>query len=198
MSGIVLPALLILAGIVAAFVTYRNIRRGGARFYTLERETVLRRALLSLAACVLFLLGASGLLFYQRQQLLDALAPPSEEVLDAAAGGSGTPVPVGTPFVEQFPPTPTATSTTPQPTESPTPTLCRGVVEGTGGNGLTMRDAPQGAELIVLPDGTLLTVLEDAPVESGGLTWRRVRAVGGDEGWVAQDFLTVRQPCGDE
>lgn len=197
MNGIVLPALLILAGVAAAFVTYRNIRRGGARFYTLERETVLRRALLGLAATVLFLLAASGLLFFQRQQLLDTLNPPAEEVLDAAEG-NGTPQPVGTPFIEQFPPTATATSTTPQPTETATPTVCRGVVEGTGGNGLTMRDAPQGAEIVVLPDGTLLTVLDDAPLEAGGLVWRKVRAVGGDEGWVAEDFLTIRAPCGEQ
>lgn len=196
MTGIVLPALLILGGIIAAFVTYRNIRRGGARFYTLERETVLRRALLSLAACVLFLLAAIALLFYQRQQLLVALFPPEATV--EAAGSAGTPGPVGTPFIEQFPPTATATSTTPEPTIAPTEELCRGVVEGTGGNGLTMRDAPQGAEIIVLPDGTLLTVLNDAPIESGGLIWRKVRAVGGDEGWVAEDFLTVRSPCGGE
>lgn len=195
MSGIVLPVLLIIGAIAAAFVTYRNIRRGGARFYTLERETVLRRALLSLGATVLFFLGAIGLLFFQRQTLLEALAPPTEEVLDA---GGNTTTPAGTPFVEVFPPTPSATSTTPQPTVTATPVLCRGVVEGTGGNGLTMRDAPQGAEIIVLPDGTLLTVLEDAPIESGGLVWRKVRAVGGDEGWVAENYLTVRAPCGDQ
>ncbi len=61
-----------------------------------------------------------------------------------------------------------------------------------------MRGAPQGDEISVLPDGTLLTVLNDAPIESGGLIWRKVRAVGGDEGWVAEDFLTVRSPCGAE
>jgi hypothetical protein len=52
--------------------------------------------------------------------------------------------------------------------------------------------------LTVLAEGTLLTVLEDAPVQEGDLTWRKVRAVGGDEGWVADAFLTIRAPCGDE
>jgi SH3-like domain-containing protein len=37
--------------------------------------------------------------------------------------------------------------------------------------------------------------LEDEPVESGGFNWRKVRLVGGDEGWVAEDFLTIRAPC---
>ena len=72
-----------------------------------------------------------------------------------------------------------------------TPTVCRAVVEGTGGNGIYLRDAPQGEQLVILPDGTLLTVLEDAPVEAGGFVWRKVRAVGGEEGWAAQDFLTM-------
>ncbi|MEZ4515881.1 MAG: hypothetical protein R3C44_03240 [Chloroflexota bacterium] len=49
----------------------------------------------------------------------------------------------------QFPPTPTATSSVSPATESPTVEVCRGVVDGTGGNGLTMRDAPQGAEVVV-------------------------------------------------
>jgi hypothetical protein len=71
-------------------------------------------------------------------------------------------------------------------------------VEGTSGNGLTMRDAPNGGELLVLAEGTLLTVLEDAPVQEAELVWRKVRAVGGDEGWVAEDFLTIRAPCGNE
>ena len=39
------------------------------------------------------------------------------------------------------------------------------------------------------------TVLEDATVESGGFNWRKVRLVGGDEGWVAEEFLTIRAPC---
>jgi len=40
-----------------------------------------------------------------------------------------------------------------------------------------------------------LTVLDDPPQESGGFVWRKVRVVGGEEGWVAQDFLVIRAPC---
>ena len=74
--------------------------------------------------------------------------------------------------------------------------VCRAVVEGTSGSGIYLRDAPQGAELVILQEGTLLTVLEDAPVDAGGIVWRKVRAVGGEEGWAAEQFLTIRQPCG--
>jgi hypothetical protein len=193
LTGTFLPIALFVAALAATFLTYRNIRRGGARFYTLEREIILRRGLITLVAATLLYTGALAILYYQRQQLIIAALPPEEATAEAA--GNGAPAITSTPLLEQFPPTPSPTSLTPQPTETATPTVCRGVVEGTGGNGLRMRDAPNGEELVVLPDGTLLTVLEDAPTEADGVIWRKVRAVGGEEGWVAEDFLTIRAPC---
>lgn len=198
MNGIFLPILLMAAAIFAALATYRNIRRGGARFYTLEREIVLRRAALTLIISVLLFLAAFGLMFFQRQQLVAVNAPASDQT--AAGGEEGDISPAVTPtlLLEQFPPTPSPTSLTPEPTVTPTPVVCRAVVEGTGGNGLYLRDAPQGAEMVILADGTLLTVLEDAPVEAGGVIWRKVRAIGGEEGWAAETFLTIRAPCGTD
>lgn len=195
MTGLALPILLFVGALAATFFTYRNIRRGGARFYTLEREIVLRRATVTLVIAAALYSGGLGILYYQRQQLIEASQPPEEE----AADGVNAPV-VTTPTVmlEVFPPSPEPTSLTPQPTVTVTPTVCRAVVEGTGGNGIYLRDAPQGAELVILAEGTLLTVLEDAPVEAGGFVWRKVRAVGGEEGWAAEDFLTIRAPCGEE
>lgn len=189
-----LPLLLFAGAIVATFLTYRNIRRGGARFYTLEREIVLRRAMVTLVAASVLYTAALGLIYMQRQQLIEALQPPEEQ--EAADGTTSPAITTPTPMLEVFPPTPEPTSLTPAPTATVTPTVCRAVVEGTGGNGIYLRDAPQGEQLVILPDGTLLTVLEDAPVEAGGFVWRKVRAVGGEEGWAAQDFLTIRAPCG--
>jgi hypothetical protein len=193
MSGLLLPILLFAGALAATFMTYRNIRRGGARFYTLEREIVLRRAMVTLVGAAVLYTATLGLLYFQRQQLIADLLPPEEE----AAGGVNSPV-VTTPTVmlEVFPPSPEPTSLTPQPTMTVTPTVCRAVVEGSGGNGIYLRDAPQGAELVILPEGTLLTVLEDAPVDAGNFVWRKVRAVGGEEGWAAEEFLTIRAPCG--
>jgi hypothetical protein len=130
-------------------------------------------------------------LVYQKQQ-----AGP-ETVLEPIPGESGLAEATVTPtvVVEQFPPTPTATPDIVVPTATATPIVCRAIVDGTSGNGLTLRDVPGGTELAILPDGSVLTVLEDEPLESGGLVWRKVRLVGGDEGWVAQDFLTIRAPC---
>ena len=195
MTGLLLPILLFAGALAATFLTYRNIRRGGARFYTLEREIVLRRAMVTLVAASILYTGALGLLYVQRQQLIEASLPTDEEAVEGVnAPGVTTP----TTMLETFPPSPEPTSLTPQPTATVTPTVCRAVVEGTGGNGIYLRDAPQGTELVILAEGTLLTVLEDAPVEAGGFVWRKVRAVGGEEGWAAQDFLTIRAPCGQE
>lgn len=195
MSGILLPILLFVGALVATFLTYRNIRRGGARFYTLEREIVLRRATVTLVAASVLYTATLGLIYMQRQQLIEALQPPEEE---EASNSDGSPAATPTAMLEVFPPSPEPTSLTPEPTATVTPTVCRAVVEGTSGNGIYLRDAPQGEQLVILAEGTLLTVLEDAPVEAGGLMWRRVRAVGGEEGWAAQDFLTIRAPCGSE
>jgi len=185
-----LPFILAFGGLVAAFMTYRGIRRGGARYYTLEREAMLRRAMLTLLVSVLLFLGSVGLLVYRQQASQDLLLEPS-------VGDEGIVLATITPtaFIEQFPPTATATSTDVQPTVTATPVICRAIVDGTSGNGLTLRDVPGGQELAILPDGSVLTILEDAPAESGGFNWRKVRLVGGDEGWVAEDFLTIRAPC---
>ncbi len=191
MGAFFLPLALALGGLIAALMTYRGIRRGGARYYTLEREAMLRRAMLTLLASVLLFLASIGLLIYDQQQLSPDL------VLDSPAGEEGSVPAAITPtiVVEQFPPTPTATSSVLEPTPTATPIICRAIVEGTSGNGLTLRDVPGGEELAILPDGSVLTVLDDAAVESGGFAWRKVRLVGGDEGWVAEDFLTIRAPC---
>ncbi|MFN2107192.1 MAG: hypothetical protein ACK2U5_16170 [Candidatus Promineifilaceae bacterium] len=190
MGEFFLPLLLVSGGIIAAFMTYRGIRRGGARYYTLEREAMLRRAMLTLLLSVLLFLGSIGVLIYRQQSTSGSAAEPEN-------GEAGVVQATITPtmFVEQFPPTATATSSIVEPTATATPVICRAIVEGTSGNGLTLRDVPGGEEITILPDGSVLTVLEDEPVESGGFNWRKVRLVGGDEGWVAEDFLTIRAPC---
>jgi hypothetical protein len=185
---------LTVAGIVAAISSYRGIRRGGARFYTLEREAMLRRAGYTLLGSLLFFVAAIGLLLYERQQLalIDAPQEPAGEVVVESA-------PTATPTLafESVPPTetPTPTPDPDQPTPTPTPVICRAQITDTGGNGLTLRSAPGGEEITILPEGALVTLLEDDPVSAGGFTWRLVRATGGAEGWLAQEFLTIGSPC---
>jgi hypothetical protein len=194
MSEIIVPLILTFAGLITAFMAYRGIRRGGARFYTLEREAILQRAGLTVLGSAALFLFANGLLIYERQQevALEATAAAVEE--------SGTPLSTPTPVIGlQFPntetPTPTIDATI--PTATATPIICRAVVENTS-FGLYLRDAPNGEDIDLLPEGSVVTLLADEPAEANGFTWRRVRAVGGDEGWVAQDFLTIGSTCGGQ
>jgi hypothetical protein len=183
---------LAVAGIVAALASYRGIRRGGARFYTLEREAMLRRAGYTLLGSALFFMAAIGLLLFERQQML---APEDDPASEALVETMSTPTP--TTFFEDRPPTetPSPTPDPDQPTATPTPLICRAQITDTGGNGLTLRIAPGGDEIVILPEGSLVILLEDEPVSAGGFTWRYVRVTGGSEGWVAQEFLTIGSTC---
>lgn len=192
MSDIFLPLALAFGGFLAAIMAYRDVRRGGARFYTLEREAILRRAGFTLLGAAVLFVGSVGWLVYDRQQLLDEAAAASGELLE------GVPTPTGTPFVETFPPEATLTPTPDLsiPTPTGTPIICRAVVEGTFGNGLTLRESPNGEEIEILADGSILTMLTDEPPQdSGGFIWVKVRSVFGDEGWVARDFVQTSAAC---
>jgi len=190
MNGIFVPIVLAIIGLIMAAATYRGIRRGGARLYTLEREAMLRRANLTLFGAVLLFSATIGLLLMERQQLTTTLEEPQQALEEGLISSP-------TPAIEQFPPT-----TTPIPTPDPnlptptaTPVVCRASIENTGGSGLLLRSTPGGDELSILPEGTLLTLLSDEPAELNGFTWRKVRVIGGDEGWVAEDYLAISAPC---
>jgi hypothetical protein len=44
---------------------------------------------------------------------------------------------------------------------------------------------------VVVPDGTILTLLPEAPQAFNSLTWQRVRTPGGEEGYAATDYFTL-------
>lgn len=192
MSGLFLPIGLVVAAILTAIATYRGIRRGGARFYTLEREALLRRASFTLFSTVILFLAASGILVYERQQMLGTGQPAEGGVIEGEVAITTTPE------INSLPPLPTETATIDAsiPTATPTAVICSAIVEGTFDNGLTLRDAPGGAEVDVLAEASIVTVLtEEEPVEANGFIWRRVRSLFGDEGWVADEFLTFGSGC---
>ena len=189
MSDIVLPLFLSALAFIAALLTYRGIRRGGARFYTLEREAILRRASFSLAVSVLLFLGAVTLLLYQRQQNLTELAMVTGEEVEG--------VPTATATLSSLPPTetPTPTADPNEPTPTATPVICRAIVRGTGGSGLNLRNEPGGEELQVLQEEEIVTLVEEeAPIQAGGTTWVKVRTtITRAEGWVSLDFLFIEK-----
>ncbi len=189
MTGITIPIILAIAAVIAALSAYRGIRRGAARFYTLERESMLRRASFTLLGSMLLFIAAIALLVYGQQQLSAGDAADESGPIAVTA----TPEP----GLQTQPPTPSPTATTDPaiPTATPTAIICRAIVDGTAGSGLTLREAPGGADLAILPDGSILTLLDDAPQEANGFIWRSVRTVAREEGWVVEDFLKIGE-CG--
>lgn len=187
MRDLTIPLIITVVAFVAALAAYRGIRRGGARFYTLEREAMLRRASFTLLASILLFLGAVGLMTYNYQQLLNQGGSTTIETEEGVV--TTTPEPV----IETSPPTPTMTPTPDPnfPTPTATPVICRAIVDGTAGGGLTLRDAPGGEEITILPDGTIVSLLDTEPVEANDFTWLNIRTVAREEGWVVEDFLTI-------
>jgi hypothetical protein len=189
MTGITIPIILAIGAVIAALSAYRGIRRGAARFYTLERESMLRRASFTLLGSMMLFLAAVALLVYGQQQLTGG--PADEESGPIAV--TATPEPE----LQTQPPTPTLTPTLDPaiPTATATAVICRAIVDGTAGSGLTLRSAPGGADITILPDGSILTLLDDEPQEANGFIWRSVRTVAREEGWVVEDFLKIGE-CG--
>lgn len=187
MTGITLPIILAVVALIVGLSAYRGIRRGAARFYTLERESMLRRAGFTLLGSILLFLAAIVLLVYGNRQLITEGVPPEgdDDVIAVTTTSE--------PQLETQPPTPSPTATIDPtiPTATPTAVICRAIVDGTSGSGLTLRDAPGGADITILPDGTILTLLDDAAQEANGFIWRSVRTVAQDEGWVVEDFLKI-------
>lgn len=123
-------------------------------------------------------------------------------------------VPSSTPAAIAQPPTATATSqpsstptsaptfiptiTMPPPTETPrpptaTPTQAMGVVYGTGGLGVVIRDSPNGFRIGGLLDGDEVALI-GGPIELEGLTWWQIRTEEGEEAWMTGTYMATATP----
>lgn len=80
----------------------------------------------------------------------------------------------------------------PLPTLAPTPALPAATIANTGGAGVTLRTTPGGAEVMVLPEGSLVFLLDTAPAATGGRQWRHIRLVDDISGWVVSEFLSLQ------
>jgi hypothetical protein len=87
-------------------------------------------------------------------------------------------------------PVPDDTSTPITPAVTTTP-IARVRVSGTDGTGVNLRAQPRAnaESLGVLPEGTLLDVVGD-DVVANGRTWRNVRTLTGESGWVTAQYLS--------
>jgi len=94
----------------------------------------------------------------------------------------------------QPPPTASATAsptTTEPPTTTPTPP--RGVIFGTGGFGVMLRESPNGAPLGGLFDDTRVQVI-GGPLLIEDTVWWQIRTENGEEGWILGEFLITATP----
>ncbi len=200
MDGTFIPIFLAILGLIAGLIANRTIRRGSARFYALEREALLRRAsFFTLAAVVLFATSV-GLMAYNTQQSRQ-IETDQQTLNDSAATAaantqSNIVIVTTTPVVQNQPDTPVPTETIDPnlPTPTPTPIIRRAYVENTGGAGAYLRDraGTDGEELEILREQTIVTLLDDVqPVDANGFNWIKVRTVAGEEGWVADFYLTI-------
>lgn len=188
MNALIPSIALTVLGMVIGAMAYQNIRRGGARFYTLEREAILRRAGFMAFISILFLVSAVVLLVVERQRTTTEIAVLTGEEEDTS--------PTATPTIASVPPTdmPTATSDPNQPTVTPTQTICRALVQGTAGSGLLLRESPGVGEVEVLQEEAILTLVPEPAQPFGGRTWVKVQTIGLTEGWVATEFLFISDP----
>jgi len=188
-----LPIILTIIGLILAISTYQNIRRGGARFYTLEREAMLRRANVTLALAVLVFMGAVAVMILNSQGETTAESGTETEATTTTVESVTPTPPSGS--IQQFPPTFTPAPTLEEelPTPTITPRIIPAVVTGTGASGLWLRAEPSvtGETVFRLQDGEILSLLEDEPVFDGTYTWVKVRRVDGEQGWVAREFLEI-------
>lgn len=199
MTGTFLPILLAIGGLIAGLMAYRSVQRGGARFYQLERDALLRRAGFLQLATLVLLVSSVGLLVYWQAQAATLVVDGGEvNAAETETSTAETPVPSSTTpaVVQSQPPTlqliPTETPDQNAPTAAPTSIIRRAEVQNTGGSGANLRDGAStlAKEIEVLDEGTLLTLLDDEePLEAEGFTWVHVRTLGGTEGYVVDIYL---------
>jgi uncharacterized membrane protein len=153
----------------------------GARNYVLAIITMSLIVILSLLS-----LGGSILVTVPSSTPAIVAQPPTETATSIPRA-TVTPSPTSTQTPTQVPPTETPRP----PTATPTPSI--GVVFGTGGLGVVIRDAPNGARIGGLLDGDEVELI-GGPLQVEGLIWWQVRTEAGEEVWMTGTFLATATP----
>lgn len=194
MTGNFVPIMLAIVGIICALAAYRGVQRGGARFYQLERDALLRRAsFLQLASLVTFA-ASVGLLLYSASVAEDVANADPDGEISAEVAPTATPPPDSV-VIQNQPPTlaidPTATPDANAPTLTPTPIIRRAEIRNTGGSGAYLREGAStlSVDLQVLDEGSLVTLLDEEITVAEGFNWVHVRTLGGTDGYVVDLYL---------
>ena len=61
---------------------------------------------------------------------------------------------------------------------------------GTSGSTLWLKRSPGGQNLVLVRDGELV-LIRAGRANQGGLLWRQVATVTGEEGWLQEEFLIL-------
>ncbi len=118
---------------------------------------------------------------------------PTATSLPAAPTFTSPPTQTGTTTMT---PSPSASATaSPTDTQLPTATATppKGVIFGTGGVGVMLRESPNGPPLGGLFDGTQVQVI-GGPLLIENAVWWQVRIGSGEEGWILGEFLVTSTP----
>jgi cell division septation protein DedD len=191
-DGVVVFAQYLSWGVLLAAITFVFL---GFRPLTLFGYTV--GAVVILLGIVM-LVGISGVgAAFGAQIALPTPVPTSTPTQTQTLTPTSTPVPpTSTPTQTLTPVPPTATST-PTYTITPTATPIIAIVSASVGGGAILRAEPgfQAPSIRVVPNGTLLQVLPDDPVQEGGGVWIHVRTLQDEDGWILQILLVTATPA---
>jgi len=199
--GVLFPLALVV--IIFAFYLLRRSQHIGREakgaWYSLQGREIQGRALgVSLQAAALFVLGGIILIWLLINLPQGALeSKPEPASTNETILTSPLPPPVR--------PTEDLTSTLPadaqltpglegQPGPAPiatVPLTSQAIITNTNGNGLLLRDAPFGNQVVILPEGDTIYV-RGGLTEVQGIMWQSVVTMDGREGWVAADYLIYR------
>jgi len=193
-------------GLVAVYflwVAFREWRARVRAVFGVERDVatsemmgaVSRAGMLILIGLVVFGLGWLGQQSESAEVSQTTRTPaPTTSVIATVTPGSGEPgPPTDTPQLAATDVLPLPEEPTETPALEPTPQTATVSVFG----GVWLRDAPNGGTIDVLPQDSVVELLEGSQV-AGNFEWQEVRvleaplgseALVGREGWVASEFL---------
>lgn len=113
--------------------------------------------------------------------------PTTTPTVTVAPTSTATPAPTSTEIPTEI----LSTATPRPPTVTPTPSI--GVVFGTGGLGVVIRESPNGARIGGLLDGDEVELI-GGPLQVEGLLWWQIRTGEGVEAWMTSTFLATATP----
>jgi uncharacterized membrane protein len=165
----------LLGALILAILGFRPLTPFG---YTLGGAVVLLGFILVIG------IGGAGAVLSANIGLPTPIPSPTS-TLTATPTLTSTPVPPTATF------TPTATATitlTPTLTPTSTPTLILAVIFTTNPEGVRYREVPAGKTIGYLPNNTPIILLPETK-EVNGLTWVRMIAPNGVQGWIVQSLV---------